>query len=473
MTYLILFIIIFLFNVTLLGDDKNFFSTSQAFVDRITSNQINENEKKIILEKYQISGLALNDLQIKQIFDFTPNIKDVELLEQVLEFLSSTAKNSLTYQDIQPTLSQLINIFLKENKRTLRNIFRYSQVLCSEPVKITLMEYDCLRRSDQYLKFILTSFPEDMNQLIYDLSDDGLPSIELLNWLSGKLSLDNDLSLTVANYLYEYNDVHDGLTFLRDDHLDSLMQMMASSDDKKRLLSKKILFRITHIENENDWSHFVESKKNPVIETIALEVFSDKSRDIDTRIFASKQIFNLIRYDNRKFAMATPYLLRVLNDKDENIYLKAKCYLHTLNLYMQHFDDILYRKQFLDSVTFLLNDARLHERILCSIDEKMLNEPKVWMKVFDIFTDDNIQIESRAFALFALRLSKKQTKYIAEKGIDFLKEILGSTKKRAINLSLWSLQTLTKTKSSDIEELKKAVSKMPDDPPEEKIKTAK
>jgi len=190
MTYLILFIIIFLFNVTLLGDDKNFFSTSQAFVDRITSNQINENEKKIILEKYQISGLALNDLQIKQIFDFTPNIKDVELLEQVLEFLSSTAKNSLTYQDIQPTLSQLINIFLKENKRTLRNIFRYSQVLCSEPVKITLMEYDCLRRSDQYLKFILTSFPEDMNQLIYDLSDDGLPSIELLNWLSGKLSLD-------------------------------------------------------------------------------------------------------------------------------------------------------------------------------------------------------------------------------------------------------------------------------------------
>ena len=441
----------------------------QQFVVKLLSERTSENQKKAILENFRASGLALNDDQIKQILMSVPNIRDEELLEQTLDFLASEPA-TFSFDDIKQSLTKLIDAHLSNNLTLLCRIFKYFQLLCNEPLEVAKLEYGCLKQSDPFLELMLKSYPDDVDRLIDDITDHGLYSLEFFDWLCGKVIPDDNigLRLSVLKYLHDHNYAHNGLAFLRDVHLQPLAQMTMSPDKKLQLLPSSILSIICHRRGSTDWIKFIEENKLPVIEIIAFEVICDKAVERQSRIFASDQLNNIVKHDANLFDKISSKFLEIISDEKEDIYLRAKCYLHGLNLYLDNPTDTAYGENFIQAIVKLTENARLHERVFSSINSKIVNNPVVWNRLVNIFENTNLTPESRAFALFALRLSDSRKKHIAQRGIDFLKEISTTNKARAISLSLCAIRTLSNSQESDFAGISRAVSGMPDDPLDEK-----
>ncbi|HRR06966.1 MAG TPA: hypothetical protein P5105_06750, partial [Victivallales bacterium] len=466
--------------------------SSKEFVDSVIGENRSVEEKLKIIDVFQSTGEPLDVNNAYRLIKYIP-LADKKLTSSLLEFIREASvrgcpiESAVVSKELSPLMDEYIENHEYDRFRYLlsvlewvyqndasvedKNIFLYSDLLLFTYLK----KYD-YKLLEYYLDEHPTELPDVASFPDFSVGE------EVADYYLHKL--DKNLPSFTAKLLRYINE-NDLIYFIRENDINIFVGITDVQTDKTemRTIGRDILSKITHQKDISNWKEWWENNNKDLnITQTALKTLVDKKVDDAEKRFTIRQLgysFFLSKADIEIIRA----LESIIEDSMSTLDIRCRSFQTLIFIYVNYVDNIgtenfneeVYKFLF-DSIVrcvtdFLIKNAQVHD-LLTILPGEIVNVRNVKTKIMAILNNTSMNRRSRGAAAYALGFSKTDKKNVGESILNFLKEDLpGREPDTTNNRTVLGLMSLTRNKSFsfNLEEWRKAVSEIPDDPPEENL----
>ncbi len=447
---------------TLLSPDK--------YIEKITNIEIDEKDKIGWTNLFIKNGLMLDENNARKLLEYLPKVKEKKLLFDLLRLIEGYSEFSISMESINKYFYPVLDKYL-DDEETFDHIYFYATTLYRRDGDFSVgndfsmshsLRFKYIQKSDKLLEYYLSK--DEIDPCMPDYPE----GVRYPEYFLNKISPSNTDNLNTLLIKFVNSRTNGIISFVQMENIKNIVTLLNSKNADIKNGVEYLLKTVTHQHKISDWNKWsIENAKISLFKE-ALKALIDKTIIKEERLIAADQIFDSVTYYGADTKLAIGSLMLPLTDTADDIYLRAQCYRKLLTIVQNKNYNYQEIADLVSAIDKMLDDSRFHELILCSLDKNILNDKTMWRKAFKILTQKDFNSRSKGFALFALRLSNVKRKQIANLALQYLKDM--QHKQDVERSKFFAIATLTELTGSqcenDIIGWEKAVSSMPDDPPE-------
>lgn len=458
------------------------------FTDSLISEGTGTAEKLRLIDAFKSEGMILDTQNAHRLLEYIPK-SDTELLTPLLDFMASISSQgcdidiSYAERELTPLLDRFAVNHEYDNFRkalaVLAIIYQNdASIEDKDPhVFINLLLFRQLNKNGHgLLDFYLSRHPAELPNLGLFINSLGKEIADY--YLKALSSANAALKLRLLNYIRGSEVVY----LIGKDNLKQFIDLSQSDSAELRNVAGSIMSLVTHQKNVNDWGKWWEENASTLdMVDLALTSLADEKKNSTDRIFAGRQLGYAFLFGRKDLNIIKSFETIVLNPAIQ-LDIRVECFklINFVSVNIRNFKAITPGMDTVEShvfaselrciLDFILEDARTHD-LLCLLPREFVLDKEVQTKLFTILDNRQMNRRSRGAAAYALGHAVEKRKEYAQAVMQFLEEGLpGREPDISDNRALLALMALTRKDNIgfDPQEWRKAVSEMPDDPPDVK-----
>jgi hypothetical protein len=430
--------------------------------------------QKSAIDSFKQGGHPLNEKSFYQLLDYLKNAKE-DLISPLLEVMCSVTF-PVDGKKVEDVMMPILNKNIETNNvGNISYLLWCLRTLCSKDTsqnnqywrtRYSHTEFSLLEKSNALLMFYLKTNPGT-------LDFDDLDYSKIYEFYLDKL---NDGDVEFKLLLLKFYESCDIAYYIRKKHIGVLFALLDSPNKELSEKSSELLRKTLLLDSRTSIKKWWGKNKDTYnLLDRALNTLGDISADETRRQFAASQIaMNSLYYKDVFKDEYWTLFQRIIEDAAEPHNIRFFVYSKMLQVH----DFIEQNKALSNSIASLtkkmINDARYHSLIFTWIPSDLISSPYFYSEAIRIMEDEQMNTLSRGFAAYALGKVSTEKKRTAKYLLAFLADEFrkdNNHRKRHLNLTVMGLAMLIgKDHGLDLSAWQKAVSEMPDDPPEEEKK---